>query len=171
MAWMGFWVGCGPREPALVNPGVSTVNRIGGSSTPVTADAGAPGDPGVDLQTVRAIGKAFVSRGHFAGRWNAQVSVNDAARSSYASLVASTRFTEGSVLVKRHVAAATSATPGPIFVMAKRAPGFFTEGGDWEYIALDAEGRLQDRGKLALCARCHAEANADKVFGLPTGAE
>lgn len=170
MAFAGFLGGCGPREPALVNPGMSTANRFGGASAPAAADASAPGDPGIDLQTVHPIGKAFVSRGHFAGRWNAQISVNDAARSTYASLVASSRFTEGSVLVKRHAAVATSA-PGPVFAMAKRAPGFFTEGGDWEYIALDAEGRLQDRGKLALCARCHAEANADSVFGLPTGAE
>jgi hypothetical protein len=170
MAFAGIWVGCGPREPALINPGVSTVNRVGGASASKPVDAGSPADPGIDLQAVRPIGKAFVSRGHFAGRWNAQVSVNDAARPSYANVVGSTRFAEGSLLVKRHVAATTSA-PGPTFAMAKRAPGFFTEGGDWEYIALDADGRLQERGKLASCARCHAEANADNVFGLPIGAE
>ena len=35
----------------------------------------------------------------------------------------------------------------------------------------DAGGRLEDRGKLAACARCHAEGNADWVFGLPQDAQ
>jgi hypothetical protein len=61
----------------------------------------------------------------------------------------------------------SSPAPGPTFAMAKRDPGFFPQGGDWEYIVLGADGRLEDRGKLALCARCHAEGNADRVFGLP----
>ncbi|MET0591280.1 MAG: hypothetical protein ABW133_01175, partial [Polyangiaceae bacterium] len=80
----------------------------------------------------------------------------------------STRFAEGAVLAKKHAAVSTS-SPGPTFAMVKRAAGFFPEGGDWEYVALDAEGHVEDRGKLPLCARCHAEANADSVFGLPTG--
>jgi hypothetical protein len=54
--------------------------------------------------------------------------------------------------------------------MAKRDAGFYAEGGDWEFVVLDAAGRLEDRGKLALCARCHAEATADWVFGLPAEA-
>jgi hypothetical protein len=51
--------------------------------------------------------------------------------------------------------------------MTKRDAGFYPEGGDWEYLVLDAEGHLEDRGKLALCARCHAEGNGDWAFGLP----
>ena len=128
------------------------------------SDAGPPSDPGIDLQSVRPIGKAFVSRGHFAGRWNAQVAVNETARATYTTLASSSRFAPGSWLVKKH---ATASAPGPTFAMTKREPGFFPEGGDWEYVVLDAQGRLEDRGKLQLCARCHADGNADSVFGLP----
>ena len=168
MAFVGFFVGCGPREPALVNPGASTANRLAGGATSALAEAGTKLDPGFDPASLSRIGPSFVSRGHFAGRWTAEISVNDAARASYTGLTASTRFAEGSVLAKKHAAVSTSA-PGPTFAMVKRAPGFFPEGGDWEYVALDAEGHVEDRGKLPLCARCHAEANADSVFGLPTG--
>jgi hypothetical protein len=112
------------------------------------------------------VGKAFVSRGHFAGRWTAEIAVNETARATYTHFTASSRFDLGSLLVKKH-ASTSAATPGPTFAMIKRDPGFFPEGGDWEYVVLDADGRLEDRGKLALCARCHAEANADWVYAPP----
>ena len=164
MAFVGFVAGCGPREPPLVNPGMSTVNRLGGGPSTAAADGGPAPDPGIDLPSVRPVGKPFVSKGHFAGRWNAEVAVNETARSTYMNLGASSRFAVGSLLVKRHAAASG---PGPIFAMAKRDPGFFPEGGDWEYVVIDATGRLEERGKLAVCARCHAEANADSIFGVP----
>jgi hypothetical protein len=166
MAFASFVTGCGPREPALVNPGMSTVNRLAGGSATSGPDAGTFGDPGIDLQSVRSVGKQFLSRGHFAGRWTAEIAVNDTAMQLYTNLAASSRFGVGSVLVKKH-ASTSSRAPGPTFAMAKRDAGFFPEGGDWEYIVLAADGRLEDRGKLALCARCHAEGNADRVFGLP----
>ena len=166
MALVGFVAGCGSREPALVNPGMSTVNRLAGGPSTSIAEGRAPSDAGVDLQSVRAVGEPFVSRGHFAGRWTAQIAVNEIASPVYTQLAPSSRFAVGSVLVKKHALAAASA-PGPTFAMTKREPGFYPEGGDWEYLVLDAEGRLEDRGKLALCARCHAEANADWVFGPP----
>jgi hypothetical protein len=146
---------------------MSTVNRLGGGPSTSTADAGPPLDLGIDLPSVRPIGKAFVSKGHFAGRWNAEVAVNDIARPTYTNLGGSSRFAVGSLLVKKH---ATASALGPIFAMAKRDPGFFPEGSDWEYVVIDATGRLEERGKLPLCARCHAEGNADAVFGLPLDA-
>jgi hypothetical protein len=158
--------GCGAREPALVNPGTSNVNRLGDTASTSQKDAGALADLGIDLQAIHPVGKAFVSRGHFAGRWTAEIAVNEAAKDVYVNLAPSSRFSVGSVLVKKHALTSTSA-PGPTFAMTKREPGFYPEGGDWEYIVLDAEGRLEDRGKLAFCARCHAEGNTDSVFGLP----
>jgi hypothetical protein len=148
---------------------MSTVNRLGGAGSLGGQDAGAFMDPGIDLQSVRPVGKEFVSRGHFAGRWTVRVAVNDAAMQPYTNLAPSSQFGVGSVLVKKHVSTSSSA-PGPIFAMAKRDPGFFPEGGDWEYVVIDADGRLEGRGKLAACARCHAEGNADRVFGLPQDA-
>jgi len=165
MVFARFVAGCGPREPALVHPQRSTVNRLGAAAAPSGQDAGAFTDPGIDLQSVRPVGKPFVSHGHFAGRWTAEIAVNEPAMQVYTNLAPSSRFGVGAVLVKKH--ASTSSTKGPTFAMLKRDAGFFPQGGDWEYIVLDAEGRLEDRGKLQLCARCHADANADSVFGLP----
>jgi hypothetical protein len=35
---------------------------------------------------------------------------------------------------------------------------------DWEYLVLDVEGAIVERGELPLCQRCHSEA-PDSVFG------
>lgn len=50
------------------------------------------------------------------------------------------------------------------YVMRKREPGYFPEGGDWEYAVVSPEGKLLAEGRLALCARCHAEATREHVF-------
>jgi hypothetical protein len=49
--------------------------------------------------------------------------------------------------------------------MVKRPAGYDPTGGDWEYLVLDATGRIEQRGRLALCARCHADAPHDHLFG------
>ncbi|HEY3595760.1 MAG TPA: hypothetical protein VGL13_17860 [Polyangiaceae bacterium] len=118
-----------------------------------------------EVASYRQQGKRFVSRGHFAGRWQVQISVNETAERVYASLAPSSRFAEGSVLVKAHFDAQSGAA-GPIFARIKREKGFFPEGDDWEYVVTDASFLIEDRGSLALCARCHAEAMADDTFAL-----
>jgi len=50
------------------------------------------------------------------------------------------------------------------YAMEKREPGFFPLGGDWQYSVVSASGALEAQGKLALCARCHAEAPRDHLF-------
>ncbi len=115
------------------------------------------------------MGRAFLSRGHFAGRWKARVLANAGASTLYVDLGRSTRFPVGAVLVEQHTDKQTAA-PGPLFAMVKREAGFFPDGADWEFVVTDAEGWIEDRGPLAVCARCHAEANADWVFGLPADA-
>jgi hypothetical protein len=54
--------------------------------------------------------------------------------------------------------------PTLFYVMEKRDPGFFPLGGDWQYSVVTAAGKLEADGKLALCARCHAEAPRDYLF-------
>ena len=115
------------------------------------------------------MGSPFVSRGHFAGKWKAEVWVSGPGAEGYASVTRSSRFAPGTVLVKKH-SERSSGAPGPVFVMIKRDAGFFPEGGDWEYLATDQDGWIEDRGALVACARCHAEANGDWVFGLPADA-
>lgn len=55
--------------------------------------------------------------------------------------------------------------PAAYFVMVKRPAGYDAERGDWEYVTVAPDGLVEDRGKLGLCARCHAEAPHNHVFG------
>jgi len=54
--------------------------------------------------------------------------------------------------------------PGLQYVMKREVPGYFPEGGDWRFAVIGADGAVQAEGKLALCARCHAEAPRDHLF-------
>jgi hypothetical protein len=56
--------------------------------------------------------------------------------------------------------------PSAYFVMIKHAPGYDPPGADWEYLVIAPDRRVEERGKLALCGRCHAEAPHDHLFGL-----
>jgi hypothetical protein len=166
MAVIGLAAGCGHREPALSNPGMSTAKPPATSVASKERDASTRWEGMSELASFRPTGQPFLSRGHFAGQWKAQVSTNAAAAAIYTGLVQASRFSVGSVLVTKHNKKDSGAA-GPIFVMVKREPGFFQAGGDWEYIVTDSDGWIEDRGPLTLCARCHAEAVADWVFGLP----
>ncbi len=55
--------------------------------------------------------------------------------------------------------------PHAYFVMLKHAPGYDPPGADWEYLVVAPDRRVEERGKLALCGRCHAEAPHDHLFG------
>jgi len=57
------------------------------------------------------------------------------------------------------------AAPVAYFVMIKRPAGYDPAGGDWEYLVVLPNGGIEERGKLPLCARCHAEAPHDRLFG------
>lgn len=50
------------------------------------------------------------------------------------------------------------------YVMRRESVGYFPAGGDWQYAVFGPDGKLQKQGKLALCARCHAEAPRDFLF-------
>jgi hypothetical protein len=51
------------------------------------------------------------------------------------------------------------------FAMIKQRSGFHPGGGDWEYLVIRPTGDIEQRGRLAPCARCHAEAPSDWLFG------
>jgi hypothetical protein len=72
----------------------------------------------------------------------------------------------GTTLIERMFPAG-GAHPLTHFVMTKRAPGYDPPGGDWEFLVVAPDGRVEERGPLALCARCHAEAPHDHLFGGP----
>jgi hypothetical protein len=66
----------------------------------------------------------------------------------------------GAALLQRLYAPGAT-VPETQFAMVKRAP----ESGGWEYLVLDRSGVVTERGVLDACARCHAEAPHDGLFG------
>jgi hypothetical protein len=71
---------------------------------------------------------------------------------------------EGGIVVES-LGPSADAPPSVLFAMEKRAPGWFPEGGDFEYLVLEPNGTVLARGPLRRCARCHAEAPHGFVFG------
>ena len=101
-------------------------------------------------------GAPFTSRGHQPEQ-QVDVRANDLARPGYAALVADTIFPDGSILLQQpHI----GASGGFGYAMLK-------QGGRWSFMQLDAQGGVLAAGALGLCAGCHAQAPADRVFGLP----
>jgi hypothetical protein len=152
-----------------VDPGRSSVIAAGGSGRVEASRDPLVWERAGEVRAYLPMGRPFRSRGHFGGRWQVQILVNREAEPVYTTLGPTSVFAAGAVLVKTH-ADADSGASGPLFARIKREPGFFPDGNDWEYVATDAEGRIEDRGALALCARCHAEALGDATFALPPDA-
>jgi Cytochrome P460 len=68
-------------------------------------------------------------------------------------------FPKGSVIVKEKLPSKESTAPELLTVMIKREKGYNPENGDWEYMALDGDGKeVRARGKLEKCQACHQTA-------------
>ena len=66
------------------------------------------------------------------------------------------QFPKGSVIVKEKLPTQESTSPELLTVMIKREQGYNAENGDWEYMALDGDGReVRARGRLEKCQACH----------------
>jgi len=96
----------------------------------------------------------FTTRGHLPPQ-SVDVRANDLARAHYKALVTDTVFPDGSMLAEL-----SHTGTGNGFVMRKDA-------GHWSYFELDSRGALLFSGEPPLCVGCHAQAPADRVFGLP----
>lgn len=70
----------------------------------------------------------------------------------------------GAVVLQRLYAPGAQ-TPEVLFAMVKRDPPAGATDSSWEYLVLDPAGLVTDRGPLDACARCHAEAPSDGLFG------
>lgn len=102
-----------------------------------------------------------VRSAHPSGDFTATIHVNDAAKAygdksrepmgPGAVVVASLRAEQGADVTS-------------YYVMERKAPGYFPEGGDWAYFVVDPAGKVEAGGKLKLCARCHAEAPREHLF-------
>lgn len=76
------------------------------------------------------------------------------------------RFPMGSVIVKEKLPAKDSSSPELLTVMIKREAGYNPANGDWEYMALDGNGKeVRARGRLEKCQGCHQMAkHGDYVY-------
>lgn len=106
-----------------------------------------------DLARYRAVG-AFPSE-HRGARTFARVTVNDAA-APYAD--GCVTLVPGAVVVSS-LSDSPDGVASEHYVMERKANG-------WGYFVVGPEGTVR-RGESERCARCHAEAPSDEVFGVP----
>jgi hypothetical protein len=112
-----------------------------------------------------ALGTPFANSGHAGTGPLALVRVNPAAREGYEHLVRDSALPEGTVVAIFHLE--SDARTRSIYVMEKDAGG-------WRFMALDAAGRQLPLGGPSgqatdSCYRCHVDAVADSLFGIPRG--
>jgi len=159
--------GCGGRASA---PGVGTSHHGGLGHGPADAGDGGFVDgagslPAAYRTSFTKVNRGrFVSQGHAAGRWEADVYANEAAARALA-----TRTREvpvGAVVVQEHFERSSGdvRTPGPVMVMEKRPPGFAKEHGDWRWAVVGSQGQLVKDGVIDACAGCHDDAPMDGLF-------
>lgn len=66
------------------------------------------------------------------------------------------RFPAGTLIVKEKLPARDSSEPELLTAILKHEAGYDPEGGDWEYLVLDGQGKeVRARGKLESCRACH----------------
>jgi hypothetical protein len=104
----------------------------------------------------------FVSLGHPPGNQLARIHVSPEARETYQNLQPGTTLPVGAIVAELQQDAATG-QPGLGYVMTKQ------EGGRWEFMLVKSDGEILEQGEVPPCARCHAEAVADSLFGVRAG--
>jgi hypothetical protein len=124
---------------------------------PFPEDARKPWTGAAAMASLRQVGGRGPTE-HLDGRVERTVVINEAALGYGAGGVA-----DGAVIVQRHHPAGSDRVLSS-FVMEKSAAG-------WRFLVLDAELRVaadsQVPGMIAACARCHADAPRDGLFGPP----
>jgi hypothetical protein len=100
---------------------------------------------------------------HLDGTLDGEVLADEAA-GAYPKLGPSRQVGVGATLVEKHLLRGTE-TASIYFGMVKRSAGYDPPGGDWEYLVIAPTGEIEQRGRLALCGRCHTDAPHDHLFG------
>ncbi|MEO5725709.1 MAG: hypothetical protein ABI134_34880 [Byssovorax sp.] len=161
---------CSPAAP-LPSLGATADHAPRGAPlrpSPPPADAAAteppppPWELGPELRRLHPASPRTPSE-HFTGQLDGEILADDGA-ASYPALGPLRRIETGATLVERLLPRG-SPEPAAYFAMVKRPAGYDPAGGDWEYLVLDSTGRIEQRGRLPLCARCHADAPHDHLFG------
>jgi hypothetical protein len=137
----------------------------GGKPAPAASSAAPGASAWAEASSIkgwtRANARRFLSTGHWFGKYDADVFVNETAAATYPSVVApGASASVGAKIAKVHLL--HDGTPGPVLAMEKDASG-------WSYVEMDAAMRVQRRGRLSPCVDCHSHvANQDELFGVPS---
>ncbi len=99
---------------------------------------------------------------HLGGEHDAEVLANEEA-AAYPTLGPLRSLGVGSVLVEALYAPDKPEVAMYFAIVKQPLPA----GSSWEYLIVSSAGQVEQRGALPLCARCHAEAPYDHVFGRP----
>ena len=160
--------GCAGRPP-FEEPGhaAGTLDRRA-YGPPGAVDAWARWRDVAGWRVVGPPGEAARSQGHFLGDCGIRVRVSPEAEAALATLGPSTRMPVGAALVAEHTSA--GGAPLPAFVMEKRPAGANPASLAWEWRVVDRTGATIARDRTVACARCHAEAVADRVFPVAPAA-
>jgi len=78
----------------------------------------------------------------------------------------------GSIIVKENYAneSGVKGSLAALTCMVKMEPGYDPENGDWAYVNTGPDKAATEKGKVAMCSSCHAQAK-DKDFVYLTGGE
>jgi hypothetical protein len=107
-----------------------------------------------------ASAEPYLVLGHAPHRYRATVRVSEPARDAYLALAPERVLPEGSV-VAQFLTDRETGSAGPVYAMKKQAEN------TWLFAVLAPSGALLDLGAVPLCVRCHREAPAGFLFGLP----
>jgi hypothetical protein len=160
--------GCSPTVPLppLGSDAPHAPRQLSAPPPPPSASASEPPPPPFHLAEQLARLHRVTDRhpsDHLDGSLDGEVWVDERSR-AYPKLGPNRTLGVGATLIEKHVLRETE-TLAVYFAMVRRPPGFDPAGDDWEYFIVSPSGEVEQRGRLAMCSRCHLDAPFGHVFG------
>lgn len=157
--------GCSPPEPLPLNPGRS--QRLAGGPTTAPTASAAPAmkwERWEEMSRWRVAVPRAPSQ-HLAADREAETLVNDAAL-AYPNIGPTQSVEPGAILMQR-IFSPGGEIPELFFAMVRRAAPSSgdTSAASWDYVVITRDGLVAERGDVEVCARCHAEAPHNGLFG------
>lgn len=131
----------------------------GGTSepSPTSRDAGPAAAAPEFKSRMKRVGERFESKGHAAGRWDAELYANGIAESGWST---DSPFPEGAEFAMEHIERQGDKSSGPVMTMKKGSSGA------WVFGVINARGESLNGRALESCTACHKDAPRDSVFPI-----
>jgi hypothetical protein len=105
------------------------------------------------------------TRGHVFGRFMVTAYANELGKAALGGKVPAD---EGAIVIVEHEESSGGEIfRGPTMLMQKLKKDAAPTTGDWKFVVVTHDGKLAHEGALTSCARCHADAPSDYLFGFP----